>query len=337
MNQYHELLRLALDKGHFKEDRTGTGTYGVFGHQMRFDLEAGFPLVTTKQMPFRAVVSELLWFISGSTNCNDLRALLHGEEYRNDWSKKTIWDDNAANQGQALGYEDGELGPVYGAQWRSWPHTTWVEESGAFAKEWVQKDTAIDQLAQAVQTLKTNPDSRRIIVSAWNPAEVDKMALPPCHCLFQFFSRELRPDERVKWHQKHNGGQFIGATSNLDFLGKVLDKSGVPRRVLSCQLYQRSCDLFLGVPFNIASYALLTQMVAQVTDHALGEFVWTGGDCHVYANHVEQAKLQLSRTEFDLPRVSIDATVKDLFSFKMQDFELLDYVAHPSIAAPMAI
>lgn len=334
MKQYLELLHLALDKGHYKEDRTGTGTYGVFGHQMRFDLKEGFPMVTTKRVPFKAVLSELLWFISGSTNCNDLRALLHGEEFRNDWSKKTIWDDNAAAQGQALGYEDGELGPVYGSQWRNWHIKTEDIPTGVGLERRV---VTLDQLAQAIQTLKTNPDSRRIIVSAWNPAEVDKMALPPCHALFQFFSRVMRPDERMKWHYKHNGGQLLGSTGNLEFLGQVLDKLNVPRRELSCQLYQRSCDLFLGVPFNIASYALLTHMVAQVTGHSVGDFVWTGGDCHVYANHVDQVKLQLTREPLELPSLVMNSYIKEIDQFKMHDFNLINYNPHDGIAAPMAI
>lgn len=326
MKQYLDLLALALDKGHFKEDRTGTGTYGVFGHQMRFDLKEGFPMVTTKRVPFKAVLSELLWFISGSTNCNDLRALLHGEEFRNDWSKKTIWDDNAANQGAKLGYKDGELGPVYGSQWRNW---TGQEDDGA--------PRSIDQLKQAIDTLKTNPDSRRIIVSAWNPDELEYMALPPCHCLFQFFSRTLRIEERVKWHQKHNGGRLIGSLDNQMFLGQVLDKLNVPRRELSCQLYQRSCDLFLGVPFNIASYALLTHIVAQVTGHSVGEFVWTGGDCHVYANHVDQVKLQLTREPTELPSLVVNSYIKEIDQFKMHDFNLINYNPQDGIAAPMAI
>lgn len=326
MKQYLELLALALDKGHYKEDRTGTGTYSVFGHQMRFDLNEGFPMVTTKRVPFRSVLSELLWFITGSTNVNDLRAILHGEEFRHDWSRKTIWDDNAAAQGQALGYEDGELGPVYGSQWRSWPGMTL---DGAFRE--------IDQLKQAIDTLKTNPDSRRIIVSAWNPNELELMALPPCHALFQFYSRVLRPDERMKWHQKHNGGQLLGSTGNLEFLGQVLDKLKVPRRELSCQLYQRSCDLFLGVPFNIASYALLTHMVANVTDHSVGEFVWTGGDCHVYANHIDQVKLQLTREPLELPKLQMDTYIKDINRFKMTSFHLEGYEPHDGIAAPMAV
>lgn len=324
MKQYLDLLRLALDKGHYKEDRTGTGTYGVFGHQMRFDLKEGFPMVTTKRVPFKSVLSELLWFLSGSTNVNDLRAILHGEEFRFDESKKTIWDDNYNAQAKALGYSNGQLGRVYGAQWKRWPGETYA-------------DATIDQIEVAINTLRTNPDSRRIIVTAWNPAELDQMALPPCHALFQFFSRVMRIDERVKWHQKHNGGKLIGSVDNHEFLGQVLDKLNVPRRELSCQLYQRSCDLFLGVPFNIASYALLTHMVAQVTGHSVGDFVWTGGDCHVYANHVDQVKLQLTRTPDELPSLVMNTYIKDIDQFKMQDFNLINYHPQDPIAAPMAV
>lgn len=324
MYQYLDLLRQTIDKGHYKEDRTGTGTYSVFGHQMRFDLKEGFPMVTTKRVPFRSVLSELLWFLSGSTNVHDLRAILHGEEFRFDESKKTIWDDNYNAQAKALGYSNGELGRVYGAQWKRWPGETYA-------------DATIDQIEVAINTLKTNPDSRRIIVTAWNPAELELMALPPCHALFQFYSRVLRPDERMKWHQKHNGGQLLGSTGNLEFLGQVLDKLKVPRRELSCQLYQRSCDLFLGVPFNIASYALLTHMVANVTDHSVGEFVWTGGDCHVYANHVDQVKLQLTREPLELPKLQMDTYIKDINRFKMTSFHLEGYEPHDGIAAPMAV
>ena len=324
MKQYLDLLALTLDKGHFKEDRTGTGTYSVFGHQLRFNLVAGFPLVTTKRVPFKAVLSELLWFISGSTNCNDLRALLHGEEHRHDWSKKTIWDDNAAKQGQALGYEDGELGPIYGKQWRRFEDSDYTKPT-------------IDQLAQVITTLKADPDSRRILVTAWNPSDIPQMALPPCHALYQFYSRELNTWERVAWHKKHLGGQLIGAVDNLDFLNRVLDRLNVPRRALSCQVYQRSCDLFLGVPFNIASYALLTHMVAQVTGHAVDELVWTGGDCHVYSNHVDQVRTQLGRTPGELPRLVMNTYVKDIDAFTMTDFSLDNYHPADGIAAPMAV
>lgn len=334
MKQYLDLLALARDKGHYKEDRTGTGTYSVFGHQLRFNLEDGFPLLTTKRVPFKAVLSELLWFISGSTNCNDLRALLHGEEHRHDWSKKTIWDDNAVNQGQALGYKDGELGPIYGSQWRKWFVKT---ESIPTGVDYLYRNIGIDQLSVAINTLKTNPDSRRIMVSAWNPADLDRMALPPCHVLYQFYSREMNTHERVAWHKKHLGGQLIGAVDNLDFLNQVLDRLNVPRRALSCQVYQRSCDLFLGVPFNIASYALLTHMVAQVTDHAVDELVWTGGDCHVYSNHLDQVCTQLARTPGELPRLVMNTYVKDIDAFTMADFNLDNYHPADGIAAPMAV
>lgn len=295
MHQYHQLLEHILDEGATKTDRTGTGTRSVFGYQMRFDLERGFPICTTKKVPFKAVLSELLWFLSGSTNVNDLRALLHGEEHRKDWNKKTIWDDNAAVQGHALGYEDGELGPIYGRQWRDWEGQEQVIDSseGLFHER-----GSIDQIKNIIQQIQTNPDSRRLIVTAWNPAQVDSMALPPCHCLFQFYVND----------------------------GK-----------LSCQLYQRSADVFLGVPFNIASYALLVHMIAQVCNLQVGEFIWTGGDVHLYSNHVAQAEQQLSRPVYMLPELRINPEITDIDQFSMADFELLDYQHHEAIKAPMAI
>lgn len=289
MNQFHDLLTMLLAEGNIKGDRTGTGTRSIFGHQMRFNLKDGFPICTTKKVPFKAVLSELLWFLSGSTNVNDLRAILHGEEHRNDWSKKTIWDDNAVNQGQALGYEDGELGPVYGAQWRSWYG---VEDSGS------GQTGTVDQIAWLINEIKTNPNSRRLIVSAWNVMELGFMALPPCHCLFQFYVHD----------------------------GK-----------LSCQLYQRSADTFLGVPFNIASYALLVHMIAQVTGLEVGEFIWTGGDVHLYNNHEAQAQFMLSRVPRALPWLEISGDQKSIDDFKMDDFQLIGYDPYPAIPAPMAI
>ncbi|MNF24251.1 Thymidylate synthase [compost metagenome] len=285
MQQFHHLLQRLLADGQEKGDRTGTGTRSVFGHQMRFDLSKGFPICTTKAVPFKSVLSELLWFLSGSTNVNDLRALLHGEEFRNDWSKKTIWDDNAIAQGKALGYEDGELGPVYGSQWRNW-QTPFAERG------------SIDQIKDVIQQIKDNPNSRRLLVSAWNPAEVDKMALPPCHCLFQFYVHD----------------------------GK-----------LSCQLYQRSCDTFLGVPFNITSYALLTHMIAQVCGLEVGEFIWTGGDVHLSNNHLEQATEMLTRTPRALPTLLLNTTRSDINGFTMEDFHLLGYDPYPAIKAKMAV
>lgn len=264
MLPYLALMKHVLESGTIKTDRTGTGTRSVFGHQMRFDLSEGFPLVTTKKCHLKSIIHELLWFLSGDTNIAYLKA-----------NGVHIWDEWAD--------ENGDLGPVYGAQWRSWP-----DHHGGH----------IDQIRQVVEQIKSNPDSRRLIVSAWNPALVDEMALPPCHALFQFYVAEGR---------------------------------------LSCQLYQRSADIFLGVPFNIASYALLTMMIAQVTGLAAGDFIWTGGDCHLYSNHLEQASLQLSREPRALPTMKINPTVTDLFAFTFDDFELVGYDPHPHIKAEVAV
>jgi thymidylate synthase len=264
MRQYLDLLERVLADGVEKRDRTGTGTLSVFGHQMRFDLGEGFPLLTTKKLHLKSIIHELLWFLRGDTNVKYLNE--HGVSIWNEWA-----DAN------------GDLGPVYGHQWRSWP----AADGGT-----------IDQIARVVDAIRHNPDSRRLIVSAWNPADVERMALPPCHCLFQFY---------------------------------------VARGRLSCQLYQRSADVFLGVPFNIASYALLTHMVAQVTSLAAGEFIHTLGDAHLYSNHLEQAHLQLSRAPRTLPTMRINPAVKDLFSFRYEDFELEQYEPHPHIRAPIAV
>ena len=264
MQQYLDLLRHVLEHGVDRGDRTGTGTRGVFGWQMRFDLAAGFPVLTTKKLHLKSIIHELLWFLSGDTNIRYLRD-----------NGVTIWDEWAD--------ENGDLGPVYGAQWRSWP---------------VKDGSSIDQIANVVREIKENPNSRRLIVSAWNPAEVDVMALPPCHCLFQFHVAQGR---------------------------------------LSCQLYQRSADIFLGVPFNIASYALLTMMVAQATGLQPGEFIHTLGDAHIYANHFEQAREQLTRTPKALPKMSMNPQVKDVFAFNYADFRLDDYIADPTIRAPIAV
>jgi thymidylate synthase len=264
MRQFHELMRHVLDHGAKKSDRTGTGTLSVFGHQMRFDLSEGFPLVTTKKLHLKSIVYELLWFLSGNTN--------------NQWLKErgvSIWDEWAA--------PDGDLGPVYGYQWRSWP---------------APNGQHIDQIKEIIQTIKTNPDSRRIIVSAWNVADIPKMALAPCHAFFQFYVAD----------------------------GK-----------LSCQLYQRSADIFLGVPFNIASYALLTRMVAQQCSLDVGEFIWTGGDCHLYSNHLEQVELQLSRKPYSLPQLKIHRKPDSIFDYQFEDFEIVGYESHPHIKAPVAV
>jgi len=272
MKQYLDLMRRVREHGVRKTDRTGTGTLSVFGHQMRFDLADGFPLVTTKKLHVRSIIHELIWFLSGDTNTRYL-----------DENGVSIWDDWAD--------ESGELGPVYGKQWRSWA---------------TPDGRSIDQIAEVVETLKTNPDSRRIIVSAWNPADIPKMALAPCHCLFQFYV----------------DGPAEG---------------GRGERKLSCQLYQRSADIFLGVPFNIASYALLTMMMAQVTGLQPGEFVHTFGDAHLYSNHLEQVETQLARTPRALPRMHINPEVSSIFAFEYEDFTLTDYDPWPHIKAPVAV
>ncbi|MCD1146288.1 thymidylate synthase [Kocuria sp. LUK] len=266
---YEDLLREVLEQGVHKADRTGTGTRSLFGRQIRFDLAESFPLLTTKRVHFRSVALELLWFLRGESNVRWLQE-----------RGVSIWDEWAD--------EDGELGPVYGVQWRSWP---------------LPGGGSIDQIAKVVEQIRTNPDSRRHVVTAWNPAEVDEMALPPCHALFQFYV-EPRPEGPAR---------------------------------LSCQLYQRSADMFLGVPFNIASYALLTVLVAQQTDLVPGEFVWTGGDCHVYDNHVEQVREQLSREPYPYPRLRLARRPATVFDYAYEDFELLGYRHHPAIPAPVAV
>jgi thymidylate synthase len=264
MRQYLDLMQRILRQGVEKRDRTGTGTLSIFGHQMRVDLADGFPLLTSKKVHLKSIVHELLWFLAGDTNVRYLNE--HGV---------TIWDEWAD--------ERGELGPVYGRQWRSWP---------------APDGRAIDQIATVVDTIRRNPDSRRLIVSAWNPAEIEEMALPPCHCLFQFYVAENR---------------------------------------LSCQLYQRSADVFLGVPFNIASYALLTLMVAQATEFEPGDFIHTFGDAHLYLNHLEQARLQLARPPRPLPRMRLNPAITDLFAFRYEDFALEGYDPHPRIKAEVAV
>ena len=264
MRQYHNLMKEVIEKGVQKADRTGTGTISIFGHQMRFNLAEGFPMVTTKKLHLKSIILELLWFLKGSTDNNWLRE-----------RGVSIWNEWAA--------PDGDLGPIYGYQWRSWP---------------APNGEHIDQIAEVVETLKKNPDSRRMIVSAWNVADIPRMALAPCHAFFQFYVAD----------------------------GK-----------LSCQLYQRSADIFLGVPFNIASYALLTHMMAQQCNLEVGEFVWTGGDCHLYSNHLEQVDLQLSRDFFPLPKLNILRKPDSIFDYEFEDFEIAGYESHPAIKAPVAV
>ncbi|HOX84336.1 MAG TPA: thymidylate synthase [Chryseolinea sp.] len=264
MRQYLDLMKDILENGAQKTDRTGTGTLSVFGRQLRFNLAEGFPLVTTKKLHIRSIIYELLWFLNGDTNIKYLKD--NGVSIWNEWAD-----------------EDGNLGPVYGYQWRSWP---------------ARNGGKIDQISKVIEQLKQKPDSRRHMVTAWNPADVDDMALPPCHALFQFYVAD----------------------------GK-----------LSCQLYQRSCDTFLGLPFNIASYALLTHMIAQQCDLEVGDFVWTGGDVHLYSNHLDQTKIQLSREPFALPTLKINRKPDSLFDYRFEDFEIINYQAHPSIKAPIAV
>lgn len=264
MKQYHDLMRHVLEHGIRKDDRTGTGTLSIFGYQMRFDLEEGFPAITTKKLHLRSIIHELLWFLSGETNISYLRE-----------NQVSIWDEWAD--------DNGNLGPVYGHQWRSWS---------------APDGRNIDQISQLISQIQSNPDSRRLIVSAWNVSDLDQMALPPCHAFFQFYVAEGR---------------------------------------ISCQLYQRSADIFLGVPFNIASYALLTLMIAQVVGLKAGDFIHTFGDAHLYLNHVDQARLQLSREPRPLPKMRLNPQVRDLFNFRYGDFELLDYDPHPHIKAPIAV
>lgn len=264
MQQYHDFLNYILKNGTAKSDRTGTGTISAFAYQMRFDLNKGFPLVTTKKVHVKSIFHELLWFLSGSTNVRQLQE-----------KGVTIWNEWAD--------ENGELGPIYGKQWRSWQ---------------THDGRTIDQISELISTLKTNPDSRRLIVSAWNVGEIDLMALPPCHCLFQFYV--------VNGH-------------------------------LSCQLYQRSADAFLGVPFNIASYALLTHLIAEQTNLKPGEFIWTGGDCHIYTNHLEQVNMQLGREPYPLPQLKILRKTSSIFEYQYEDFAIENYQSHPSIPAPIAV
>lgn len=278
MNEFHRVLQTVLNEGETRGDRTGTGTRSIFGMQSRYNLQNGFPAVTTKKLQWKPVVGELLWFLSGSTNVEDLRRITWGEGS----TKKTVWDDNYNHQAQQLGYSNGELGPIYGKQWRDF--------------------AGVDQIAIAVDQLKNSPNSRRIIVSAWNPTELDQQSLPPCHTMFQF---------------------YVSASNKL-----------------SCQLYQRSCDLFLGGPFNIASYSLLVHIMARISNLEVGEFIWTIGDAHIYGNHIDQVQTQLERTPLQLPQLVISEhirTLQDVLSSTVDDYKLVGYEHHGVISAPMAV
>jgi thymidylate synthase len=317
MKQYLDFLKHIHTNGVYKSDRTGTGTTSVFGHQMRFDLSQGFPLVTTKKVHTKSVIAELLWMLSGSTNVNDLQAM-----------GCTIWDEWAN--------EMGELGPIYSKQWRSWDAPV-IEEFDCPTDGIYDVDfKTIDQISEAIRLLKEDSDSRRILVSAWNVADLPDMALAPCHCLFQFYTQELALHERnTLWEKQFNTLKRLEIAFPWDH--GDLDDIGIPRRKLSCQLYQRSADAFLGMPFNIASYALLTHMMAQQCNMAVGDFIWTGGDCHIYSNHQEQVALQLSRDPQPLPKLVIKRKPDSIFDYKVDDFEFEDYVHHPAIKADVAV
>lgn len=345
MKQYLEMMQNILDEGHVKGDRTGTGTLSVFGRQMRFDLRKGFPLVTTKKLHLRSIIHELLWFLNGDTNTKYL-------------------EDNGVTIWREWQDENGDLGEIYGAQWRRWKDVKLVPKKNAALLEKLQDagyadygdaddgsqmfDARVllkehDQIQTVMGQLRNDPDSRRIIVSAWNVGELDQMALAPCHAFFQFYTRELSIDERLDWFEKNLPDQFNDSLFSNEAVADdavfhvEMDALEIPRRILSCQLYQRSADVFLGVPFNIASYALLIHMVAQQVNMVPGDFVWSGGDVHLYSNHLEQAKLQLTREPLPLAKLVIKRKPESIFDYKFDDFEIQDYVSHDPIKAPVAI
>lgn len=406
MKQYQDLMAEVFAKGTPKKDRTGTGTLSIFGHQMRFNLQEGFPLVTTKRCHLRSIIHELLWFLKGDTNIQYLKD--NGVTIWDEWclaedevvNKPLVKSERAKlavegeyckedllqlikkldKMGPVAGqqYLDemgvpktlpsimrraGDLGPVYGKQWRAWQHHEIIaaddkeglDNATSKGGEWIaggddlmNGDTTpyvyrfeTDQIAKVMDQLKNDPDNRRIIVSAWNVADLDDMALAPCHAFFQFYTREMSLDERVQWAEENDNelwsdyihATFVDENTRLGWL----DKAGVPTRKLSCQLYQRSADVFLGVPFNIASYALLIHMFAQQANMAVGDFVWTGGDVHLYSNHLEQARTQLGRTPRELPKLIIKRKPDSIFDYKFEDFELENYNPHESIKAPVAV
>lgn len=406
MKQYQDLMAEVFAKGTPKKDRTGTGTLSIFGHQMRFNLQEGFPLVTTKRCHLRSIIHELLWFLKGDTNIQYLKD--NGVTIWDEWclaedevvNKPLVKSERAKlavegeyckedllqlikkldKMGPVAGqqYLDemgvpktlpsimrraGDLGPVYGKQWRAWQHHEIIaaddkeglDNATSKGGEWIaggddlmNGDTTpyvyrfeTDQIAKVMDQLKNDPDNRRIIVSAWNVADLDDMALAPCHAFFQFYTREMSLDERVQWAEENDNelwsdyihATFVDENTRLGWL----DKAGVPTRKLSCQLYQRSCDIFLGLPFNIASYALLIHMFAQQANMVVGDFVWTGGDVHLYSNHLEQARTQLGRTPRALPKLIIKRKPDSIFDYKFEDFDIEGYDPHPAIKAPVAI
>lgn len=346
MKQYLALMQDILDNGVVKKDRTGVGTLSVFGRQLRFDLKEGFPLVTTKKVHLKSIIHELLWFLNGDTNVKYLQE-----------NGVKIWD--------AWANEEGDLGPVYGHQWREWMDTKmvylWDERSkdvlrkrgyhyvGTIAKDNPEESIVIyrkshDQISKVIQQLREDPDSRRIIVSAWNVGDLDDMALNPCHNYFQFYTTEMTLLERLDWYEVNEPEKFANAPlinhediDSEERLHEILDREGIPRRKLSCFFLMRSNDVFLGLPFNIASYAILTHMIAQQLNMVPDELVYSGVDVHLYSNHLEQAKLQLTREPYPLPKLVIKRKPDSIFDYKYEDFELVEYQAHPHIAAPVAV
>jgi thymidylate synthase len=330
MKQYLENLKTVLECGSDRNDRTGIGTRGVFGLQSRYDLSQGFPAVTTKKLAWRSVVSELLWFIEGSGDERRLAEILHGTR---DESKQTIWTANA--QADYWNAKDaGDLGRVYGVQWRSWRTFNDLNNEADLQ---VGHYEYVDQLANLIEGLKADPTGRRHILSAWNPGELTDMALPPCHMFAQFYVQPYSQEERIQIMER-DFPTTSPRTNGFFDKDKMLDIQGIPKGRLSCQMYQRSADMFLGVPFNIASYSLLTHMIAQVCDYEVGEFVHTIGDAHIYSNHIDAVKEQLTRCPAQhLPTLKIDTSIRDIDKFTMDSFELLNYDPQPSIRAPMAV
>ncbi len=344
--QYLDLLTKLLDAP-FKGDRTGTGTHSIFGHQMRFDLTQGFPLLTTKKVHFKSIVVELLWFLRGDTNIRYL--LQHGCTIWTEWRYKAFCQNEYTPRltqkefehyiihNDAFAAQWGDIGKGYGYQWRSFgeagEHTSWGSLTNI-----VQE--GFDQIAWIINEIKTNPDSRRLIVSGWNPHEVNQVDLPPCHTLFQFYVQNLSLPERIEMLLKRADLEefHLSSRSRSDEEWEdICETHNVPKAKLSCQLYQRSCDCFLGLPFNIASYALLTHLIAQECGLAVGEFVWTGGDVHLYSNHVDQAKEQLTRTPYPFPKLGLDLKGKSIFDLEPSDISIIDYVSHPAIKAEVAV
>jgi len=325
MNFYHDytyldLVQKVLETGHQKGDRTGTGTISTFAQQMRFILADGtIPMLTTKKMFTRGIIHEILWYLKGETN---IKYLLDNDVH--------IWDEWAD--------ENGDLGPIYGAQWRKWPSYKWEKDDGAFPSGGTGSyvKNVIDQIAKVIDQLRNNPNDRRIIVNAWNVGQLDEMALPPCHAMFQFWSTEMSSEEREQWFDTHvnNTNRLLLRTKTR---AEYLNKHNVPRRALSCHLYQRSCDIGLGVPFNIVQYSILTHMIAQITGHVAAEFVWTGGDVHIYNNHIDALTEQLERKPYPSPRLVLNPAIKEIDDFSIDDFEIVGYENHPAIKMEVSV